>query len=451
MTQQPDIALDRLGVWARLLAVSDLVQLTRSGPLALTAVLGHGVMFFSLPLILRIYGPEAFGEYSLILSIGYVLLIVATLKLEVVIPTMQRVSLAARLTAALITLSLLTCLAVFPVGLALHSVTGWTPGHAIPVAPVFATLAALVFLFSVFLVLRNWLVRLQQLSGVAAMQLVRPLGFVILAVGFGYLWPEAAPSNGLALLLATAISLLAAILFGFSKVPQRLRRFTLPLRWHRNLQEVRVNTRYLSAVSVSQVLDLVSLQIPLWCTAALYGATPAGWVALATRIVFLPAMVVGASLGPVLNRQVSSAYHDRRQLAQSVSSYLVALGVAGLFGFGLIALIAPWLTDVVFGGKWQGAAPTLRLYCFYGFAYFLSGTTAFIPILLHKKTYLIALNSGRMVGLCGAAALAYLADTDFEVFISMLAGVEVCTYLYAVGYTVHIIHGYDARLGEGAG
>ncbi len=427
-------------------ALVELVQVTRSAPLALTAVVGHAVTFLSLPIVLRIYGPEAFGEYSLVLSVAYVLLVAATLKLEVVIPTMRRVSLAARLTSALLMLSLLVGVTVFPAGLLLYVLTGWQPGHAIPVVSDYAVTAALVCLFGIFLVMRNWLVRLQALSGVAVMQIARPVGFIALAILFGYLWPEKAPANGLALLLATAISLLCAIVLGIIYVPRKLYRFVVPTRWRRSWQEVRTNTRYLSAVSVSQVLDLISLQVPLWITAGLYGATPAGWVALATRVVFLPAVVVGASLGPVLNRQVSADYYERRQLARKVTTYLVVLGIAGLAGFGLIALFADWITDIVFGGKWVGAAPTLRIYCFYGFAYFLSNTTAFIPILLQEKRYLVILNATRLGGLCAAAFTAYTTGASFESFIVLLAGVEVCTYLFSVAYTVIIMHRHDTAV-----
>lgn len=446
MNPQPDIALGRPGIFARLTAVGDLVQVTKSGPLALSSVIGHVVTFCSLPLILRIYGPEAFGEYSLILSIGYVLLVVATLKLEVVIPTMQHVSLAARLTSALFVLSLLVGIAVFPVGLATYVLTGWKPGHAIAAVPVYGTIAAFVCLLSSFLIMRNWLVRIQALFGVTLMQIVRPVGFVVLAIAFGYIWPETAPSNGLALLSATAIALLLAVVLGYAQVPKRLRRFIWPTRWHRSLQEVRANTSFLSALSTSQILDLISLQVPLWFTAALYGATPAGWIALAGRIVFLPAMIVGSSLGPVLNRRVSEAYYSKKRLAEQISAFLMALGLIGAIGFSLIAILAPWFTDMVFGGKWAGAAPTLRVYCFYGFAYFLSATTAFIPILLREKVYLVALNAIRLAGLCGAALFAFFSDLGFEAFIFVLAAVEVCTYLFSVAFTVHIMHRHDAAM-----
>ncbi|MEM8648338.1 MAG: hypothetical protein AAGF86_18645, partial [Pseudomonadota bacterium] len=132
MNRQPDIALGRMGIQSRLNALSELVQPTQSVRIASAAVIGQVVTFASLPVILRIYGPEAFGEYSLILSIGYVLMVLATLKLEAVLPTMRHVSLAARLTSGLFVLSVLVGLAVFPLGLAFHWLTGWKPGHAIP-------------------------------------------------------------------------------------------------------------------------------------------------------------------------------------------------------------------------------------------------------------------------------------------------------------------------------
>ncbi len=444
MNPQPDIALGRVGILGRLSALSELVQPSRSVRLAGAAVIGPVVTFASLPVILRIYGPEAFGEYSLVLSIGTVVMIAATLKLEIVIPTMQLLSLAARLSSALFLLSLLVGLAVYPAGMAIFWLTGWTPGHAISAGSLFAVTAGFVCLFASFLVMRNLLVRLQALSGVAHMQVVRPVGFVVLAVLFGLFWPESAPQSGLALLLATVIAVLAGLALGYLHVPVRLRRLLWPTRWRRSWQELRGNTGYLSAISASQIFDMISLQIPLWTTAALYGATPAGWVALAGRIVFLPAMILGASLGPILNGRVSASFYSNERLAERISTYLILLGLAGLAGFGLIAYAAPWLTDVLFGGKWVGAAPTLRIYCLYGFAYFLSATTAFVPILMREKTYLVVLNAMRVAGLCGAALAAFAGSYDFVTFVALLAAIEVCVYLFSVGYTVHLVHRHDA-------
>lgn len=427
----------------------DIFQLAKTGPLALTAVFGHVVTLISLPFILRIYGPEAFGEYSLILSIGYVLLIASTMKLEVVIPMMKHLTLAGRLTSALLVLSLVIGSAVLPLGLLLHQITGWTPGHAISAVPVYAMIAALVVLCSAVLVMRNWLVRIQALTGVAIIQVVRPVGFALLAIVFGLAWPTAAPSSGLALLSAMVIAMAAAALFGYWAVPKPLRKLIWPTRWHRSWQEIRANAKYLSAVSVSQILDLISLQIPLWVTAALYGATPAGWVALAGRIVFLPAMVVGSSLAPVLNRRLSSAYHAKRALAQDVRMILLGLGFAGFLGFGLIAMSAPWLSDVLFGGKWAGTAPTLRIYCFYGFAYFLGAATAFIPMLMKESTYLVVLNAIRCCGLLLASLAAFLWDFGFETFIAAMAAIEVCVYICGVAYTIHLTQRHDAAITRG--
>ncbi len=446
MNPQPDIALGRVGILGRLSALSDLVQPTQSVRLASAAVIGHVVTFVSLPVILRIYGPEAFGEYSLILSIGYVLLILATLKLEAVIPTMRHVSQAARLTSGLFLLSVVVCLAVFPLGLAVHWLTGWKPGHAIPTMQVFAITSGLVLLFGVFLVMRSWLIRLNALKGAAVMQLMRPVGFVLVAIVFGYLWPDEAPANGLMLLMATALALLAAVLFGYQCVPARRRPFLWPTRWRRSWQEMRANTEFLSAVSFSQTLDLVSRQMPLWATTALYGAVPAGWVALAGRLVFLPVMVAGASLAPIVNRHVSAAYHSKKALAKQLSTYLFVLSLAGAIGFGLIAAAGTWLVDVVFGDLWAGSALTLKIYCLYGFAYFLNISFGFVPILMRERLYLVLINLARFLGLCVMCLVSYTQSFSFEAFLVCLVGVEACAYLVGVGYAIYLVHRHDAEL-----
>ena len=165
MNAQRDKVSGRLRVGAKVKALLQTVRLRESAPMALTMVAGQAITFLSLPLLLRIYGPEAFGEFSLVVSITSTLLICATLKLEIVIPNLRYLTKGARLTTALLVWGAAVSLFLAAGGLMLNAATGWSPGYAIPAVLLFAVMGALLFADSSFLLLRNLLVRASAFSG----------------------------------------------------------------------------------------------------------------------------------------------------------------------------------------------------------------------------------------------------------------------------------------------
>ena len=401
--------------------------------MAISTAAGQAVLFFSLPVVLQTYGPKAFGEFTLIVSIIMTLVVVSTLRLEVVIPTMKYVSLAGRMPSALLALSLLVSIAVIPLGWGIYGLTGWKPGYVIPAAMVFAIMAAGLFVNSVLLILRSWLVRLKRFGGVALMALLRPVCFVSFAISAGYFFPETASESGVVLLFVMLGAVSTTSLAAFAFMAAKFRRLLHIFRFKRMAHDVVSNRKFLSSTSVAQVLNQVALQMPLWGVAAFYGPVESGWVALASRVIVFPAIIVAGSIGTINNRSFSEKYHNGEDITARTRSTLLRLIVAGTIIYGLLWLAAPWITSLV-GPKWQGVTSTLQLFCLFYYGVFINSATMFIPVLKRRTRFFMFWSVGRVATFLAVFAANAFWGQNYADFILIVSLINLIFSLVFAGH-----------------
>lgn len=96
-----------------------------------------------------------------------------------------------------------------------------------------------------------------------------------------------------------------------------------------------------------------------WVTAALLGATTAGFVALATNIATLvPAMLGTIALQyfqPGIYAAPSATMADRRELARRIDRIALAHALLSVAGLGVLRFILPWLVGPLIGESYRPA------------------------------------------------------------------------------------------------
>ena len=389
--------------------------------LALGNIAGQAVLILSLPLLLRLYGPQDFGQYSLVISVMNVLLIAATLKLELVIPTTRHITTATRLTA-LLSLSTIAVAALAPLaGLAWLAWRGQATLAGMPRLHFLLPLGILSLLGGLFLILRAWLVRQHAFRGVALMQLSRPITMVAAALALSFLFPHwARTAGGLPLLLAGMAAGIVALAVGLMHVGKREMRIFRPWRWRAALRQWRGQKGYLSAVSLSQILHQANLQLPLLGIAWLYGPVQAGWMALAMRIVMFPVMIAGGSLGLVMSRRLSGLHHGGKSMKATLHTMIMFLLLLGIAGYASLVFLAPLVVVPLFGEKWNGAISTIQAASIMGLGYFINSFTVFVPILLRRGRFLLLWNVERLVVFLAILGLGHVAHLDYFMTVILL-------------------------------
>lgn len=339
------------------------------------------------PLITRIYGPEAFGLLGTFMAIVAVAIPVAALAypVAIVLPRNDRDALGlVRLSAILSFCVALFAAAILAVSgdwltitLGAESVAGYL--FLIPVAMLFAAWMQIG---------QQWLIRKKEFGVVARSAVAHSLILNSAKTGFGWLHPVGAT---LIVLATLGHALYAALLF----VGARRRYQGVPAEQaahpQTGLRELAYRHRDFPLYRAPQnFINAASQSLPVLVLAAFFGPVAAGFYTLARMVMALPTRLVGKAVKDVFYPYITEAAHKGENLSRHILRTTGALLAIGIFPFGLVVMVGPWLFSVIFGADWQTAGEYARWLSFWLLASFINRpSVAAIPVLSLQRGFLI--------------------------------------------------------------
>lgn len=314
------------------------------------AALGQAVTVLASPVLTRLYSPADFGVFGIYASILAILTVVASWRYEFAIPLPEEDAEAANILALAFLLLLgmtgLVALLVYGLG---EQFTAWVKA---PGAKPYLWLVPLGVLGAgTYQILNYWAVRKRDFPRIARTKLSRGLGRVAVQIGVGLV-----QSGPLGLLLGQ----LAGETAGSTTLASSA--------WKKDRQAFRavspkvmrqVGARYKRFPLFSSwgsLLDALSNNTPQLLLAAFYGATAAGWFALAQRVIAAPLNIVVDAIAQVYFGEVAQLLEDNPQATKQLFLKLTSrLALVGGLPVVVISIMSPWVFTVVFGSDWETA------------------------------------------------------------------------------------------------
>lgn len=310
-------------------------------------VVGQFLLVATMPLLTRIYSPEAFGVFGVFAAfVGIVGNIMAG-RYEFAIPlSAQDEEAAALAIAGTVVTCILTALAVFLV---------WVFGEPLASATSMPGLASLMwllpptlFLTGISLPLEYWSIRRDTLRINAATRVTQYGGQAVGQAALGI-----AGAGPIGLVLGYGLGYMArAVLFVAT-----LTRSDLKILTTTRLSKVRevawTMRRYPFLTTISSVVRSLTLFLPTIFFATLFGPAVAGGFDLAQRILSVPVRLVGGAASQVFLAEASQhSVADRLRLFTKTVSRFLLLGILGM---APILVAGPHLFAFVFGEPWREA------------------------------------------------------------------------------------------------
>jgi O-antigen/teichoic acid export membrane protein len=336
--------------------VNGLRQLWRGGlravvGLSSATVLGQLLLAVLVPVLTRLYAPDAFGVFASFSGIAMTVLVVAALRLEMAIPLERHDGHARQLLAGtLVVIAGVAALSAIVV-VVIHGLLLAGVGGALPDA----RLAALLWWLPPFILLAganrafvSFTVRAQRFTDVASMRLVQPPITIVTQVGGGLLHlGEQALTLGFILGQTAGLAHLARRAGGLRAVVRdRLPRARLRALWRRHRRFPLLDTPAALADTLGAHLPTIVLGVLSPGAAAVY--------AVHQRLLLGPATIVSQAIGQVL---LGRARHDRETGTLAGHTRRLALGLlivaAALAGLGAF-VVEPVMARVL-GEGWAGA------------------------------------------------------------------------------------------------
>ncbi len=294
------------------------------------------------PILTRLYGPESFGVLAAFASILALLNVVSSLRYELAIAVPEdddeAVSLVWLCFGLVAISSGLTALGVSLLG---DQLVAWLNEPALK--PLLWLLPVGVLLSGVYQPLSCWAIRgkqfdllaqtkfLQSIFGVATNLAAAPLGTVGLLLG-----QIVTQSAGFLAILRHSAGLLLRPSVSPIVLGQTLKRYS-----HFGIYS-----------SPAGLINTIGNQVPTLIFASVFGPAQVGQLALAQRLLLLPAGLIGSSVGQVFLSQAADCYRagTLQVLIHKATRKLLLYGVAA----ALLACLglAP-LMPLIFGQEWE--------------------------------------------------------------------------------------------------
>lgn len=321
--------------------------------MALSTVASRALVIVGMPLLTRLFSPDAFGVYSLFIACTSIGTVAVSWRYEMAIAISSNKSEAANLAALSLLLLIAHCcliwamIVMFGANLAAH----WELESLLPCLKL---LPLALFCSGSISILTNWATRRKALGGVAVSNAALSLGTVIAQLFAGL---AAMGAWGLSLGDVGGRGFAAALLGSTQRREARtaFKRVTL-----RRMQAVmRRHKRYPMFYLGGSLLNSLSVFVPLAFLAPVYGSAVAGAFALSLRVSSLPVLLLGQAVSQVfLSRARQCVESDT--IALNTKKLLTTLSKIAIPYTFLLVVAAPELFSIAFGESWRDAGVYTR-------------------------------------------------------------------------------------------
>ncbi|MCQ4257585.1 lipopolysaccharide biosynthesis protein [Stutzerimonas stutzeri] len=384
-----------------------------------------------MPVITRIYGPEAYGILGTFLSVTMMLIPVAALTYPIAIVLPKRDGDARGLVrlglAIALSLSIVVALGLLFFGDQLAATL-----EIEIIQPYLMLIPFVMFCGAALEICQQWLFRTQRFRITASVAVGHSLLFNTMRTVAGLL-----QSSALVLVCTTALQqALHAAMLGLAilRAKPRVEEHTDEAQQPEPgmLEMARRYNDFPQYRAPVMLINAISQHLPTLVLAAYFGPAAAGFFALCKQALTMPTNLIGKSVADVYYPRISRAIHDREPVAAMLLKATTALGLVGLVPFAIVAVFGPWLFATVFGEQWQVAGEYARWLALAEFAVFISRPSVVaVPALSLQARFLlfeVFSTSLRLVALFGGAVLLGDALATVQAF----AAASIVIYLSLV-------------------
>lgn len=392
--------------------------------LASSTAAAQAVLILVSPVLTRLYGPEDFGYFTVIITLLGIFGTAACLRYEAAVPICRNDGTAALVVRAA-ALSGLGMAALLALALALAG--PWlTVRLGLPEGSLLLWLLPPgVAITGCYFALDGWILKQGDMRVLAVSKLWQSTSQAVLQLGLWLLGP-------VGLVVGYILSYAAAVLPILRHMPPAKRRLFRGLRLRRTAAMAWRYRRFPLYATGAMLLNSTTRLLPVLLLAVLYGPAVAGWYGLAQRVVGIPIRLIGTSASQVYTaesaRLLPREYGRLYPLFMATAVRLALLGIAYL---GALALVGPDFFALVFGAEWRESGDLVRLLLPMYLAMFVMVPIAHTLNLLERQDLVLLLNLFSAAVLAGSFLAGWWWALDHGLTVGLYSlGMAVSYTLY---------------------
>lgn len=387
--------------------------------MGLGTVLAQMINIVVQPILTRIFPTETLGIYTYLISLATMIIPVASLKLDMLIVSEPNEKEAQYITDACIIINILISLIyaiVIIVGYQVSDNNIFNKyGIIIYVVPVLVFTNGLRFLFI------SYLNRYKEYKTISIIAIIREAIRAVIQVGAGFL------SLGVfSLSMGYAVSPLFGLNIQMRNYLKELKeRPRINLKKFKEIVLVKGERQILFLVP-AQFINSFSASLVTISITALFSAKILGYYSAGVRILDIPIVFITSNVSKVCYQRISENVANKKPVLRTLMSVIIVLSAVSIMGFGTLYVIAPRLSEIVFGQGYRVAGEYIRCLCVMYAVRLVATSFAGVYTVFKKQNFELILN----ILLIVSAGVSYVVCSMFNF--------EVITYLKFMntGYTI---------------
>lgn len=396
-------------------------------------IMAQVIVTLALPVLTRLYAPDAFTVLAGFASVLALFTAVACLRFNVAIPLPEDESEA----AALLLLSLLSALVI---GLLSYALIAWTPIRDFAAfssrgLSAYRWLISLAIVLSGFyLAFQSWAARRKAFRRIARTKVTRAGWSVATQIGIGV-------SNPVPLGLLLGHAVLHG--FGFLSLAfhawREDRKDLLSVSVAHLSGTLRGYWRYPVLSTPEALLNAAGTHLPLLIIVAYAGPVEAGFLFLAMKIMGMPMMLIGRSVTQVYVAEAGQKLRDGT-LSCFTTDAIWSLAKLGAAPFLVIGIAAPFVAESVLGEGWGRTGVLLAWMVPWFFLQFVTSPVSVVLLITSHQALALAMQAFGLALRVGAVylALAFRPERASEIF-SLSGAVFYLVYLALILVVLRLV------------
>lgn len=345
------------------------------------------ITILAMPVLTRLFAPEAFGVAALFASIAATFGVLACLRYELAIVLPESDREAANLLGISFCVSFFMSLLVLPiVWLFGGPVLEWAGLDKI--IPYIWLIPAAIFIQGIFISLNYWNTRTKHFSRLSLAKVNNQTSATLINLGAGF---AGYVSGGVMIIASIIGQLFSAGILAVQTWRDNGRFILKNLSLPEMAQGLKKYKKFPKYSSWSSLLNTASWQLPILMLGVFFSPIVVGFYALGFRILQMPMSLIASAIGQVFVQRAAEV-RIQGNLAPLVESLFQRLVIFSLVPMLVLALCGKELYLIVFGQDWVEAGFYTQILAPWAFVWFISSPLGNLTNIIEKQEFNLKVN-----------------------------------------------------------
>lgn len=193
----------------------------------------------------------------------------------------------------------------------------------------------------------------------------------------------------------------------------------------------------------SGLLENFSAQLPIFLLGSFFGPSIVGFYSLSQRIIRVPIMLIGTSIGSVFRQEASLQLAKSGDCRNIFKSTFKKLFIIATIPFIIFYFIAPSLFSFVFGHRWIVAGEYAQILTLLFYLQFIVNPLSSMFMIAEKQQYDLLMQIYLVISVSSAFIIGYKYFNSIEISLTIF------TFVYSLKYIFELIMSYRFTIRKG--